>query len=554
MTKNEKIRNQTAHSLLKRDALLKTFFLYPFSLDVDDGKLKEEGGWTRSRQTLGDLLKDPEISAEYIYFHPHVRRFLYDVTSSQDADKDLALKHYTLEGFSGFYEIERHDKPKLKACIPKGGLSLYRFHNGVCVLSIEVCASTNKKNPDKNFSVGDMLDFNNLARRLYPSFKRIDLQIDRNELPLSINLEIKSSSGETYKVERRWGLPLGDDSSQMGDPDLVDEIFADPCKMELKKRAFHPFVGAILKPLLGGCRINHLIDDRMLVLSRIGISGSVPSDREDHKVLFSRGMWVDKFTGNLNEKEYNKEFIKKVEEGQSNERWSHYGGEQGFSRYSAFFLGYHDEHEDKIGTEFLRYVETGKFKREGSAQKFLFGNTESMHFKFFLLATFYRFSMLKLSSQVGALKVSQSKPASAAKDIKRVVGDFNLFMNALWFKELTSQEEGIEIFHLMRKAFDLESAFEDLQADFTRTDNYLDSVLALSEIEQNESDRHFNKRLGYFGAFFGMGALATGFFGMNGADLHGVTNIFTLITVLLLFLAYILFALYQNSKHPHRDK
>ncbi len=296
----------------------------------------------------------------------------------------------------------------------------------------------------------------------------------------------------------------------------------------------------------------------MLVLSRLGLSGIKPvAAPASHEVVFSRGMWVDK-AGPLGEKAYNPDFIDPLEEGLRNKRWSHNGGEQGFTRYSAFFMDYHGD------TSKVEFSEDGRVKK--LERSFLFDHLDTMHLKMFLMATFYRCSLLKLANDTGGLISSieddtilkTHERRKLAGEIKNHVARFVLFSNRYWFKELSNQDEGIDIFDLMRKAFRLDQLYDGLKEDIQRTDTLLDSLMVQDEMESNAEEISFNRRLGCGGIFFGFGALLTGLLGMNVFDVKQATGLmstsmwFVVISVLMLTVFGI--AINQAFKNPNNSK
>jgi hypothetical protein len=480
-----------------RQTFFKSYFLLPLKLDGDPGL--PHGGWQQKQTTVEQLLGDERLLAEYLYFHPHVRGFLYDYNQS-----DEGLHYYELGNQEGSLAIRKRPGDDglpdslLEARIPTAGVSCYRFYNDVCILVIE----TQGRMP-----AADVLDFNNLSRRLFSGFGDPRLQQRHGEFPTRLQVSLPIAGHEALEITTDFATP--DSSAMPGAPAGVvlkpEEVFA--------RRIFHPAVRQLLGRLFPGAVITPLLDDRMLLLCRIAIEGDPPATDEErrvHDIVRSRGMWVDK--GGLKSKEYDEAFLDELERGLSNNRWRNAGGEMGFSRYSAFFMGYDSG-----------LTGNGNGRVEGGKLAYLFDHLDTMYLKMFLMAAFYRGTLLKLSGQVAELISGEAKAGSGtrkqrlalARRIKNTLREVVLFSNRYWFTELTNQDQGIEIFDLMRKAFRLDEMFEALKSDVQRTDTYLDSLLAIEELERGEEEREFDRKLGWWGVWFGALAVTTGFLGMN---------------------------------------
>lgn len=492
-----------------RQTLLKSFFLLPFQMvegkSPDERTLSQMGScWEPQHATRSSFLQNHRNLAEFLYFHPHVRRFLYDFKG----DDQTATDSPTGAGKLLFFSYRATSKPgswslsfsseggsrTLVATLPGNGINLYRFFNGIYILSIE-CHS--------RLSVSDALDFNNLARRLYPVFGDPDIQMKNRELPGELTFSYDGIPGDVQRLSD-WSGRV-----EQADDFIERDLFFT--------RRFHPAIHWLIRQACPDGKIHLPLDDRMLVLSRFGVQGAFPETdegRKEHEVLTSRGMWVDA-SGDPGVKAYNPDFLEPLERELRNMRWSHLGGEQGFSRYSAFFLGYHRS------LDCLHVTEDGHV--ENIDMSFLFDHHDTIHLKLFLMAVFYRCSLLELAARTGDLlkasrevvQLSATGRSDFVSKIKSHLADFVLFSNRYWFTELSNQDEGIEIFDKMRHALRLDELYLGLKEDIQRTDTLLDSLVAYDEMRNNAKERRFNRMFGHWGVYFGVSAVVTGFFGMN---------------------------------------
>ena len=179
-------------------------------------------------------------------------------------------------------------------------------------------------------------------------------------------------------------------------------------------------------------------------------------------------------------------------------RWDHLDTRIGFTRHSTVFqyFGHYD---------------------------FLYRPFVSMYYQMFLLITYYRARLIRFSDEVA--RIADKFPAednksndlsrNCKKELRGLHTRFMSFMNIDWFTEVTNQDQGIEIFKLMREAFELEPMYSQVKDEIERADE-------LAELYHNREIEKFNKRVqdigvkaGLVGLIIGSLAIITGFFGMN---------------------------------------
>lgn len=149
-----------------------------------------------------------------------------------------------------------------------------------------------------------------------------------------------------------------------------------------------------------------------------------------------------------------------------------------------------------------------------------------------------RASMLKFSEEV--TKVSHLKGNNnslVAHRIGALYQEYIRFMNQIYFKEVTAQDQGIELYNLLLNQFDSKAQAKDLDDEIAELHGYISLMI--------DNSRNINSSwLNILAAIFLPPTVLSGFFGMNpfpeGNDLFhfgyqiGIIIISTLMTLLIL--------------------
>ena len=139
------------------------------------------------------------------------------------------------------------------------------------------------------------------------------------------------------------------------------------------------------------------------------------------------------------------------------------------------------------------------------------------------------------------------------------MADFHYFNNYWFFNELTTKDEEFEHFKLFCKAYRIEELKRDLGNQINHLASYLDRLYALRNSDAVN-------RLAMLSVILGIGALVTGFYGMNIPHLENFLHInllsgASLLATLLMTVASLFFIVYivvsnwmdyRASLLPHR--
>jgi len=139
------------------------------------------------------------------------------------------------------------------------------------------------------------------------------------------------------------------------------------------------------------------------------------------------------------------------------------------------------------------------------------------------------------------------------------MADFHYFSNYWCFNELTTKDEELEHFRLFCKAYRIDELKHDLGHQINQLAGYLDRLYALRNSDAVN-------RLAMLSVILGIGALVTGFYGMNIPHLENLLHInllsgVSLLATLLMTIASLFFIVYivgsnwmdyRASLLPHR--
>ncbi len=432
----------------------KTTFMFPFTIRKDEHTSAEE---IRFRQDNLRPMKVEDGDIETVlYFLPHIR----DILFARDAEgKDVSeggaepIHRYELINQNYKLRLERDGQ---KIWLDVGHIRFFLFpNNNICFLSYTVTLpgmedvdwNAIEKPLDflhhltqeetwetiENFQAHTCLAVNNLARIVYPTFREQKEEKKIAQIELMCEEEILATF---YK----------------GDPGKTVEISLRPKISQVVEY----FIKEGLN--IGNGHVFPMLDDRMFVSSHITLWGEKPASdagRAAHQAFFSVALYVDQEgEEHLGGYAYDPEFVKKQMEQEVLLRWyAHSGNLYGFTSYSNVYMGF------------------GGF----------FANTAPRHihnhyFYMALLALYYRSSMIDYLARLArASKKLLKRPnkEECRDDIKKLRKSFIEFTNQYWFREITSQMQGIEIFDYQCQAMNIEREYSEFKEEIERADDFI---------------------------------------------------------------------------------
>lgn len=427
------------------------------------------GGWHRHPENGLDF--NSPTYQEMMFFHPFIRRVFFDTGVFDQQDEALVHRYVINVGPDSriFYEAEDGVGESVK--IEVTGLRLLMFANGVGILTIGVEA--------RNIPYSQALWINEMMRKVYPSSGH---QIQTARIPNRMALVQETLTERRIIAEERWETGRG--------------------------VGYRPQLSSIVLSLLHFANYDReefevALDERMIVNSFISLDRTrlVPQFEfsEEYEVAFSHLLYVDRDRSNYR---YNPQFLPEQMKKQVYRRWQHEGTLYGTTAYSNV-------------TCILSTAEAL------SADHVVHRMFSTKYLLLAVIALFYKTSLLDFAKE-SALVSRQLFPVFSGQTVRhrhiqlatRLMADFHYFNNYWFHLEPTNKDEELEHFALLRDAYQLAPTKENIENQIDKLAGYVDRLYAL---RNNDAVN----RLAMMSVILGIGALVTGYFGMNIRHLLG---------------------------------
>lgn len=464
------------------------------AIDLSHIRPSEFSPWITNYNPQGSEAE--QLYDEKNYYYKFVHPVLYDT-----GEPDTLIKHYERKELRAddnlcTYNIQvRKDKQIFTYHLKLDALNLNFYSTGVGILSFYL------QNDDyEDFK--DILNINQYGRRVFPPFYN-DIQY-RDQIALQIEIEGLSGAWERYREDFLNYTPQMD---------------------------WHParFIGNLIEDLQENLNIIPIIDDRMFV--NCWYQNKEMASRFYHKKAKEelQHKRVQQFIASSDWYKYlfidagddptcrNLKMRKEIIESTTYLRWQESGSLYGATRYSLVLLTDKDP--------FCEYV--------------LSVHMKTIYSRMIELVLIQRASMLKFSEEV--TKVSNLKgkdEVMVAQRIGSLYKEYIRFMNQIYFKEVTTQDQGIELYNLLLKQFESDKQVKDLDEEIGELHGYITLII--------DNSRNIKaSRLNIIAAIFVIPTLLATLFGMNALEdniFHyshylwqaGIIAIATLITILIL--------------------
>jgi len=471
-------------------------FIFPFKWKVwnlDDDKatldekfdlkrfaeeLKRNGIWKRKRFKLDHY----DYYNEYNYFYDYVREVLYDLdptVKSSTTDNDL-ISHFECD-------LSKDKKYNIKLCqkdkpfiLEIDSILLNVYKTGTAVLSFHL---RNYNYPDKD----DILKINKFGRRIYVPF--FDLEPDSIITGKPDETKPDKVLCATKNYEIPDALWIGNPDSEYDDKLLYEDFenyrniqffrngaFALPKfiiglfpkdfflvsenegYMDPEKKKKNPKYKIYLLPVL---------DDRMHVVCWYGNSDLVNElnqvkncsdfdlgtyyfndnrEKKDHYSFEESKWWYSYIFVDTSPMHTDRFVIQKLLKEQTYTRWIEEGTLYGYSRFSFVML-------------------TKSFSNLGGAN-FLVRHLQNMYYKMTELCLLQRATVLSFSDEIthvsNLLEKTKTKSRISLDKIDNLYKLYILFINKIYFREITAQEQGIEMYGMLQNIMRIPSDVKDL--------------------------------------------------------------------------------------------
>ncbi len=425
---------------------------------------------------------------EFAYFYDYSRDALYNRESfSKDAIssffrkgtkvKDKERKDKILDHYEGkTYKISIQEIGCKKAItyeLAIKGVSLRVFHTGVAILAIEL-----ENNHYKDFE--DILRINDFGRRVYPQYIG-DNKDERVSAPkqsfLAEYIQIGDDKKEDFNDFEYKDVEIGKHIIGV----LGESLFTD--KKSLSKEA----------DTSDRFYIQPSLDDRMFVMSWYGndtlSKALISNEAYKQSADWYRYVFVD---GGNDATVQNSIMKRSLLAEATYDRWTtspYYETLYGITRYSFMSLSQNSDFTKNILP--LPHMKT-------------------MYFQMATLLLANRTSILRFSDEIAAL-VSPAKKSTIDKHAQKLENLYAIYLkyyNRLYFKEVTHQDQGIELYDIGIKQMRIANHVEKLDGKFEKLFNF-------SNLKAEKKSSNAMNTLTYFGGLFLVPTFVISLFGLK---------------------------------------
>ena len=402
---------------------------------------------------------------EWIYFYPFVRQAIY---TTNDQKEGLIKQYLFALKDDGIYSIHTK-KGKQRYDLDLERITLNCYDTGVAILTYHL---KNSKYTDKE----DILIINDFGRRIHPSF------LDAN----SFDISFTKNSFLADKIELNYDednpITESEDFSYYDNPDSIKQ---NPIYLpnHVGKLLGTNFKTANIQN--GDILVDPIIDDRMYVICWYG------NDNESERLKEWNGS--DKiYKYELDDFWYQFIFIdndevtctgRKMKQNlinqSTNTRWiedtekTKYGTLYGITRYS-----------------FLMLTNEGWFSKT-----ILPNHLKTMYYQMVMLNLAQRASVLRFSSEI--TYVSGLNDDVIVDSVKQLYKKYLRFLNKIHFREVTAQEQGIELYDKLQEMMKIERDVQNMDRELEELHNYAILVEGEKRLKEEQEQTKIEKQREY---------------------------------------------------------
>jgi len=543
------IKKEIIHMPVNEKIFSHHIFLFPFKWrkwNVDDETcLKEK---LNIKFFTNELLKNEkwkreplklnygDIYNEFNYFYDYVKEVLYDLDKDLSfigADEDL-IHHFE-------YQIDKKQKYNIKLLgdgsvynLDIDGILLNVYKTGTAILSFHL---RNHNYADKD----DILKINKFGRRLYIPF------YDLESNSIYTGEKDKTPKEQLLCGTKRFEVPdaiwIGNINQNEDDKNLYED-FEKYRKIEnIKYGTFllPKFIEGLFPPLFlfeqerkgfkddGGkekdkdykINICPVLDDRMHVVCWYGNTKlvntlnqiekgrdidigeySLKDNRERKKYYsFETSDWWYSYIFIDTSPMHTDKFVKQnLLKEQTYTRWVGYGTLYGISRFSFVALTTNFSDLENYGSSFLvRHLQT-------------------IYYKMAELCLLQRATVLSFSDEVthvSNLIVAKEDLEKIEKKIEELYKFYIMFVNKIYFREITAQEQGIEIYEMLQKIMRIPGDVKNLDSEIDELNRFASIIAEKTETKAIKAQENEAHKLTRLATLFIIPTIFAGILGMN---------------------------------------
>lgn len=457
-------------------------------------------------------LNTGEAYNEYNYFYPHVREILYDQAEelrikSSEQNKFL-IKHFRFGKKPNDLNLEYiiNLGNGNKYTLEVGSILLNVYNTGTAILSFHL---RNYQHSDPK----DILKINQFGRRIFPPSYQLNKNDDWIELGKPDDTFNTYQPNEFVYTELPISIELrsGNDTNPPKLFPLIEKFDRYQDKDHLKYGPFviPKFIEGLFPKQFMTCHekeilvdnktafmyIRPVLDDRMYVISGYRNTSKVESLNQYHDASknynYAKDPWWYQyvFIDNGGSTLQNKQTFEKTLDKHTYSRWVDCGTLYGTTKYS-----------------FVMLVGDG-------APTYLMGHLQTLYYKLIELCLMQQATLLQFSDEITHV-VSEPKEDVQLKNIQTLYRKYLLFINKIYFREVTAQEQGIELYDMIQREMNLPVEVLELDREMQELHQLVMTISNQKRLETEKRSSELLRNISIIGAIFLPITLMISIFGM----------------------------------------
>ncbi|MBU5593314.1 hypothetical protein KQI89_16310 [Clostridium sp. MSJ-4] len=423
--------------------------------------------WEDDKYNLGnDFVNDDDEYNKYVYFYDNVRNGIYGKNDICNNKRWSNFNLFKISYWSSNH-TEKETKYRIVKCLkynnlgenPKYNITTKHKTYSLKIKNIKLKVyDTGVANliffldNHEHKSEEDILKINDYGRRIYPQYVPIE-KVRGSFLATKLSLNL---------------------ASEIIEENFIYDYKQEPTRISktILRLLGNKFIYDKNNLEKGSIFINPILDDRMFTMCIYRnnfISGKVKAYGETEYV--NRSFWYEYiFIDNNYPTCEDKGMFKELLNRSTYTRWADLGTLYGISRYSFVTLIDQTENTD-----------------------FLMNHFNNMYYEMVLLALTQRASILRFSDEASKISILGEKDALA--NIKKLQKYYILFTNNIYFREVTAQEQGIELYNKLMEMMEIER-------DIKRLGEEINDIHKYTSLISNESTTNLLNIITYLGIGF----------------------------------------------------
>jgi len=473
-------------------------FLFPFRWERDRTidikafiKAIKNVGWEYKAFSIPepDKANHCQHYNEFVFFYEFARDAIYNTTDDNDKTfyTNNTCYQFNFKVYDSKYQIKttKRDSPyelKLNA------IKLKLYNTGIAILSFHM-------DNDQYVEMQDIKNINEFGRRTYPQYLPLDAVRD-SFLPEFINITETNlcliEDYSRYKKKTHFDISVNENPADL--PQFIKNLLGD--QFSNKREDNKIFVDPI-------------IDDRMFTICWYGNNEKMAKlSIFDNDLYYGKNyaynyetnpfwyeyIFIDAGDATCQSKIMRPELIKK----HTYDRWIDYQTIYGITRYSLMALSNN-----------LPTLETQK-------ADFILPHIQTMYFQLASLALAQRASILNFS--IRATEISNDNQ-DLTEQVTTLYKDYIQFKNKMFFNEVTAQEQGIEMYEMLRQHMKIKENNEALEKVINDLHHYANlkeqKEQTIAENRKADETQNTNWLISMISLYFLFPTFITGVFGMN---------------------------------------